>query len=170
MAFNVGAQSIVDEEVVDDDAVSYVDTLNLDSLFADDTPNRLNEPKKSKIQKVKVDLDNQVVFSANDSIVMTGKNQVYMYGKGSVTYGKLKLDAEHIDMDMDSSLVYAVGRKDSFGEWIGKPVFDEGSATYETETMKYNFKTKKGYITNVITEQGEGYLTGGETKKTEDYV
>ena len=34
--------------------------------------------------------------------------------------------------------------------------------------MSYNFKTKKGYITNVVTQQGEGYLSGGQTKKTED--
>lgn len=33
--------------------------------------------------------------------------------------------------------------------------------------MRYNFKSKRGYITNVITQQGEGYLTGGKTKKTE---
>ncbi len=156
MAFNVGAQSLVNEGGV-------VDVDSVPSTFV-----AVDTVAKSRIRREKIDLDNQVVFSAQDSIVMTGRNQVYMYGKGAVTYGGLKLDAEQIDMDMDSSLVYAVGRRDSLGEWIGKPVFDEGGATYETETMKYNFKTKKGYITNVITEQGEGYLTGGETKKLED--
>lgn len=34
--------------------------------------------------------------------------------------------------------------------------------------MRYNFKTEKGYITNVQTQQGEGYLTGGTTKKNDD--
>lgn len=156
LAFNVGAQSLAKEG-------DAADVGSVPSTFA-----AADTVTKSRIRREKVDLDNQVVFSAQDSIVMTGRNQVYMYGKGAVTYGGLKLDAEQIDMDMDSSLVYAVGRRDSLGEWIGKPVFDEGGATYETETMKYNFKTKKGYITNVITEQGEGYLTGGETKKLED--
>lgn len=168
LTFNVGAQTSVTEDETDVDSVAYADTLNLEKLFPDEEPSPVDTTQKSRIRRVKVDLDNQVEFSANDSIVMTGQNQVVLYGKGSVKYGGLKLDAEHIDMDMDSSLVYAVGRRDSLGEWIGKPVFDEGSATYETETMKYNFKTKKGYITNVITEQGEGYLTGGETKKMED--
>ena len=158
LAFNVGAQSPKNE----------VDAIGVDSIVKKESVAPIDTTQKSRIRRVKVDLDNQVVFSSQDSIVMTGDNRVYMYGKGAVTYGKLKLDADQIDMDMKNSLVYAVGRKDSLGEWVGKPVFDEGGATYETETMKYNFKSKRGYITNVITEQGEGYLTGGETKKMED--
>ena len=158
LAFNVGAQSPKNE----------VDAIGVDSIAKKESVTPIDTTQKSRIRRVKVDLDNQVVFSSQDSIVMTGENRVYMYGKGAVTYGKLKLDADQIDMDMKNSLVYAVGRKDSLGEWVGKPVFDEGGATYETETMKYNFKSKRGYITNVITEQGEGYLTGGETKKMED--
>ena len=158
LAFNVGAQSPKNE----------VDAIGVDSIAKKESVAPIDTTQKSRIRRVKVDLDNQVVFSSQDSIVMTGDNRVYMYGKGAVTYGKLKLDADQIDMDMKNSLVYAVGRKDSLGEWVGKPVFDEGGATYETETMKYNFKSKRGYITNVITEQGDGYLTGGETKKMED--
>lgn len=163
-AFNVGAQSLSDSvDVADVDSAFIIKDIKVDTSA---TQNDSVAP--SRIRKVKVDLDNQVVFSSNDSIVMTGKNRIYMYGQGKVTYGKLKLDADQIDMDMKTSLVYAVGRKDSLGEWIGKPIFDEGGTTYETETMQYNFKSKKGYITNVITQQGDGYLTGGETKKDAD--
>lgn len=168
-AFNVGAQVHVNEVgSADVDSITIIDTIDVDSIIKKNPSVTKDTTQQSRIRRVKVDLDNQVVFSSQDSIVMTGDNRVYMYGKGVVTYGKLKLDADQIDMDMKNSLVYAVGRKDSLGEWVGKPVFDEGGATYETETMKYNFKTKRGYITNVITEQGEGYLTGGETKKMED--
>ncbi len=167
--FNVGAQSLQSGDVAADvDSIVIVDSLDVDSVNQENIVDSVKNVKYLRIRKEKVDLDNQVVFSSSDSIVMTGRNRIYMYGKGNVVYGKLKLDADQIDMDMDSSLVYAVGRKDTLGEWIGKPIFDEGGVTYETETMKYNFKTKKGYITNVITEQGEGYLTGGETKKDAD--
>ena len=34
--------------------------------------------------------------------------------------------------------------------------------------MKYNFDTQKAFITDVITQQGEGFLTGGKTKKNPD--
>lgn len=163
-AFNVGAQSLSDSVVVSDVDSTFI----IKDIKVDTSATQNDSVAPSRIRKVKVDLDNQVVFSSNDSIVMTGKNRIYMYGQGKVTYGKLKLDANQIDMDMKTSLVYAVGRKDSLGEWIGKPIFDEGGTTYETETMQYNFKSKKGYITNVITQQGDGYLTGGETKKDAD--
>lgn len=129
------------------------------------------EPRPSggvRIVRNKVDLDNPVEFNSKDSLVMSGTNKAYLYGDGSVTYGTIKLDAEQIDMDMNSSLVYAVGRQDSTGALIGSPVFDENGTTYESKTMRYNFETGRGYITDVITQQGEGYLTGGKTKKIDD--
>ena len=64
--------------------------------------------------------------------------------------------------------VFAVGRTDSLGEVTGKPVFNDKGTDYEAATMRYNFATEKGYITNVVTQQGEGYLTGGQTKKDVD--
>ncbi len=122
---------------------------------------------KSRIRRMKVDLDNQVVFSSKDSMILVGQNTAYMYGDGKVNYGDMKLDAAEIELDMKSSTVYAVGAVDTAGEVIGSPIFEEGGSSYETKTMRYNFKSKKGYITDVITQQGEGYLTGGQTKKTE---
>lgn len=116
---------------------------------------------------MKVDLDNQVVFSSQDSMILLGRNTALMYGEGKVNYGDMKLDAAEIELDLKTNTVYAVGATDTAGEVIGSPVFEEGGSTYETQTMRYNFKTKKGYITDVITQQGEGYLTGGQTKKTE---
>lgn len=165
LAFGVNAQSIENEvDTIGVDTIAVIDSLGLDSVAMG------SDTVVSRIKKEKVDLDNQVVFSSKDSIVLFGADKVVMYGEGVVTYGKLKLNADQIEMDMDKSLVHAIGRKDSVGEWVGRPVFDEGGAVYETEEMTYNFETEKGYITNVITQQGEGYLTGGQTKKTEEDV
>ena len=83
-------------------------------------------------------------------------------------YGDMKLEAEKVSMNMANSNVYAVGLPDSTGELIGTPVFTDKSGEYESETMSYNFKSQRGFITNVVTEQGEGYLTGGRTKKMEN--
>ncbi len=113
-------------------------------------------------------LDDIVDFTAQDSLVFEAGNMAYMYGKSVVKYQDIQLDAEQIEMNLDSSTVYAVGRTDSLGEVMGSPIYKDASGEYESETMRYNFKSKRGYITNVITQQGEGYLTGGKTKKTED--
>ena len=129
-------------------------------------PRRPDRP--SRLRREKVDLDNVVNFSSQDSMIMTGRNNVFMYGTGKVDYGDLKLDAAQIDINLDANEVTAMGRTDSLGEVTGRPVFVEGGSSYETSTMRYNFQSKRGLITNVITQQGEGYLTGGITKKTED--
>lgn len=116
----------------------------------------------------KVDLEAPVTFSARDSLVLVGGNNAFMYGDGLVEYSEFKLSAGQIKMELDSSIVYATGLLDTVGELQQIPVFSDKSGEYESETMKYNFKTQRGYITNVVTEQGEGYLVGGATKKLED--
>ena len=116
----------------------------------------------------KADLDAPVDFSSVDSMVIIRRDSAFMYGSSSVQYGDIKLDAANIELDLANSTVYAVGVPDSLGETIGKPVFNEGGSEYEAGTMRYNFKTQKGFVTNVVTQQGEGYLTGGQTKKDEN--
>ena len=122
----------------------------------------------SRFIKRQVDLDHVVEFNAKDSIIMYGRNHAVMYGGSKILYGDIDMTASQISMDMDSSQVHAIGVPDSVGELIGNPVFKDNSGEYESREMKYNFKTKRGYITDIVTEQGEGYLTGGITKKTED--
>jgi Organic solvent tolerance protein OstA len=85
-----------------------------------------------------------------------------------VKYTDISLKGEKIWMNMDSSLVYATYGIDSVGKEFGFPVFTDGGTDYESKTMKYNFKTKKGYITNVITTQGEGYIVASRAKKNDD--
>lgn len=115
-------------------------------------------------------LDAPVVYQAADSIVMTAGNWAFLYGEGDVKYQQIELQAENIEMNMDSSLVYAKFGLDSIGAEFGYPLFKDGDQEYESKTMRYNFGTKKGYITDVITQQGEGYVTAGRTKKMEDDV
>ncbi len=130
----------------------------------------INEDRTSmtRINREKVDIDNSVTFSAKDSVVLIGNNLAYLFGDSEVEYGSFKLNADEIKMVMDSTTVYANGRLDSVGELKGKPIFQDGGDTYESKTMSYNFKNQRGFITDIITEQGEGYLTGGRSKKMED--
>lgn len=117
------------------------------------------------IPEKKSGLDAPVNYQAKDSIVMTAGNWAYLFGEGSVKYQNIELDAELIQMNMDSSLVHATFALDTAGLEFGYPLFKEGEQQYESKTMRYNFASKKGYITDVITQQGEGYVTSGRTKK-----
>ena len=111
-----------------------------------------------------------VDYQAEDSIIMTRGNWAYLYGEGQVKYQQIELQSEIIEMNMDSSLVFAKYGLDSIGSEFGFPLFKDGEQQYESKTMRYNFNTKKGYITDVITQQGEGYVTAGQTKKMDNDV
>ena len=114
-------------------------------------------------------LDAPVVYTASDSVVfMINEKNAYLFGDAQVNYTNIELKSEEIQMNMDSSIVHAVGAVDSLGKLYGTPVFKEGEDQYESESMSYNFKTKKGFITNVYTQQEDGYLTSEESKKGQD--
>jgi lipopolysaccharide assembly outer membrane protein LptD (OstA) len=149
------------------DSMSVDTTLTADSTLTDSIAPRpiAKSDKPSRIIRTRTDLDAVVNFKSTDSMVIVRRDSAYMYGSGDVSYGEIKLAADNIEMDLNKSTVYAVGTPDSVGEIKGKPVFNQGQDEYEAKTMNYNFKTQKGYITDVITQQGEGYLTGGVTKK-----
>ena len=138
-----------------------------DSLPAADSAIR-QPADTSRFKKQKLDLDYEVRFSAKDSVVMYGKKITRMFGESDIKYDRINLTASDLTMDMDKHEVVAVGVPDSTGELQGKPVFQDESGKYESKTMTYNFKSKKGIITDIVTEQGEGYLTGGVTKKMEN--
>lgn len=163
------AESVVNHSVspaAPADSILPADTLTDSEILAlDSMP---PTPRKSRIVREKVDIDNAVDFAAKDSLVMMGQNAAFMYGASNVKYADIDLSADEIHMDMKESLVYAVGRKDTTDEVVGSPVFKDRSGEYQSKTMTYNFKTSKGFITDVVTQQGEGYLTGGQTKKLAD--
>ena len=135
------------------DSILPNDSLANDTLPADTT------------SKKEEGLDAPVVYEANDSIVFTQGGYAHLYGQGKVNYQQIELAADVITMNMDSSTVYAHGVEDSLGVLQGKPVFKDGETPYETNTIRYNFKSKRGIISNVVSQQGEGYVTGNNAKK-----
>jgi len=107
-----------------------------------------------------------ISYTANDSIILTGSGVATIYGAGVVKYEDMELNAEEIRMVLDSSIMHAKGRYDSIAEEIvGKPVFNDGQDAYESSELSYNLKTQKGFIREVTTQQGEGYVIADKTKK-----
>ena len=113
-------------------------------------------------------LEAPVTFSAEDSIVMTGSNVMYFFGPSEVKYQTMSIEANYLKIVSDSSEVYAQYVLDSLGQPTAKPKFADGDQKFESTTMKYNFKTGQGFITDVTTQQGEGYLTATQTKRLKD--
>ena len=126
-----------------------------DSLYADS----LNRQRKNGI-------DAPVTYSAEDSMTYEASTGLArLYGKSHVTYENMDLESDQIFMSMDSSLVHATGSRDTSGQKFGTPVFKMGNDTYETDTMAFNFKTKKGLINNAYTQQDDGFMTSEISKR-----
>ncbi|MCK4750858.1 MAG: LPS-assembly protein LptD, partial [Bacteroidales bacterium] len=91
--------------------------------------------------------------------------KVEMYGTAKITYEDIVLEANYIRYEMDDNLVIAHGLPDSTGSMTGNPVFTDANNSFKSKLLRYNFKTQKGYIEEVITEQEGGYLHSEQTKK-----
>ncbi len=166
---------------------SVVDSLLPDTLKRHELGKRIDQEKEKKravltpdstqiptdslakdSTKSDVGLDAPVTYTANDSIVFENGGFAHLFGEGNVTYDKVKLEAAVISMNMDSSSVYAHGVTDSLGKEDGIPIFTDGDTPYETKAIRYNFKSERGIISNINTQQGEGYVTGHNAKKGAD--
>ena len=108
-------------------------------------------------------------YNAEDSIIVSFDGQkVFLYNNSKVTYQQIELTAYYIELDLETKEVYAEGILDSTETLVQKPIFKDGNEEFESKTLRYNFETKKGIITEVVTEQGEGYFHSGRTKKISD--
>lgn len=171
------------------DSLSVGDTVSSDSVPADST-DKSGEPDTTNMDSlqlaiyhhnkqvddsIRLDsinrkksgaLDAPVTFSSEDSMVYDAKSKVArLYGNSNVKYQNMDLSSDRIQMSLDSSLVRATGTADSTGAISGTPVFTMGQDKYESDTMAFNFKTKKGFIYNVYTEQEDGYLSSQHSKR-----
>jgi hypothetical protein len=127
------------------------DSLALDSI---------NRSRKNGI-------DSPVEYSADDSLTYNAAvKMANLYGSSKVKYQNMDLESDRISMSLDSNLVHATGSMDSTKmELTGTPVFKMGNDEYESDTMAFNFKTKKGLISSVYTQQDEGFLTSEISKR-----
>ncbi len=111
-------------------------------------------------------LDAPVDFTTKDSLTFDYvNNRVNFYGEANIKYQNLELTSDLITMSVDSSIVHALGRRDSLGNMVAPPLFAQGDDQYEPDQIAYNFKTRKAFINNVFTQQGEGYMISKDSKR-----
>jgi hypothetical protein len=153
----------------------FQDTMKMDSLqlaiyhhnkSVDDSiaADSMNRKKKNGI-------DAPVAYTASDSLTYEGSTGIaHLYGNADVKYQNMEIVSDKIYMCLDSSLVHATGSVDTLGVLKGKPVFTQGSDKYESDTMSFNFKTKKGLISQVYTAQQDGFLSSQLSKRSNNEI
>lgn len=114
------------------------------------------------------EIEDVINYTAEDSMVydMEAK-KMYLYNKADVAYQKIKLQARTVAFDYNSFTLFARGGTDSTGYYTDKPVFSENGKEYKADSMAYNFKTKKGKIYKVTTQEGEAFIHSEMVKKNE---
>lgn len=111
-------------------------------------------------------LKSPVIYEAKDSVRLDMKNKrVFLYKDAIVTYEDMKLEADFIEVNFESSDIHATGLPDSAGIVQGKPIFTTEGNPYNAEEMWYNFKSKKGISTGVVTTEDGGVIRGGKILK-----
>lgn len=162
---------------INGDSLSFVDEIEEDTTLMDSLQLAIYHHNKAVDDSIRKDsinrqrsngIDAPVDFSAKDSMVYNALTKTaHLYGSSVVKYDNMDLASDKISMSMDSSLVHATGTADSTGEVKGKPVFKMGSDQYEIDSMHFNFKTKKGFLTNVYTQQEDGFLISQHSKRND---
>lgn len=189
--FAVGSQSVGDTVNVDthkllgemkaaeNGAGTSKDSTITDSLhLAIEAHNKMIDDSlhRDSLQKAKKNgIEAPVKYEAGDSIVYDATTGIaHLYGSSKVDYQNMNLESEKIYLSLDSSLVRATGAKDTSAAFLadnhgdsikGTPVFKMGADEYKSDTMAFNFKTKKGLIRQVYTAQDDGYMRGEVAKR-----
>lgn len=131
----------------------------------DDTIKTIPKADSVSIKKSNMSFDYPVYYDAEDSLLFDFiKQKAYLYGKAVVIYESVVLNSEFIQMDFENNEVLAYGITDSTGNVIGKPVFKDNAEEFDADTIRYNFRTKKGIIKEVMTEFEGSFLHGSKTK------
>ncbi len=159
-------------EVLKDSVSAIIDTTKMDSLQlaiyrhnkAIDDSIRLDSINRKKANGI----ESPVHYSSNDSMLyLASTKKAYLFGQSKVQYENMDLEAEKVDMSMEKNMVHATGAwaDSTETELMGTPVFQMGQDSYESDTMSFNFKTKKGLIRNVTTQQQDGFMTSTLSKR-----
>ena len=112
-----------------------------------------------------------VHYQATDSIAIDiNKRKAQLYSQGVIEYDGMELKAESVHVDFDRQILNAQPVTDTNGKVIGRPFFKQGEDEYMADTITFNYNTRKGIISGVITQQGDGFLHGSRVKKVSDSV
>lgn len=155
-----------------------IETAEIDTLSMDSLQLAVYHHNKAVDDSIRADsinraskrgIDAPVTYSANDSLVYDAMTKdAKLYGNSEVKYENMDLKSDKIRMNLDSSLVHATGSPDSTEKSgiKGRPVFVMGADNYDTDTIAFNFKTKKGLVQNALTKQEDGFLRSKLSKRT----
>jgi len=113
-------------------------------------------------------IQSEVKSHAEDSTIVDQEHQItYLYGQARVTYEDFELDADYIRVDQKNHLIFAKGSIDPITKrYVGRPITKQGKdKPLLSDSLFFNYKTKKGKLYNPASDQEGSYLSGGVARK-----
>ena len=112
-----------------------------------------------------------VTYRAVDSVAIElDSKKAFLFREGEIVFQDMNLKADAVEIDFEHQILHASGVSDSNGSYLGRPLFVQGTSEYNADTITYNYKTEKGIIHGVITQEGDGYLHGDKIKNVSDSI
>ena len=151
------------------DSISHLpDSMTVDTIAVNHQPDSVTK----NLLRISKDAVKEVVkYMATDSVAIElDSKKAFLYNDGIIEFQNMELKAHAVEVDFNSQLLKAQGVTDSAGHYLGRPVFKQGDEEYIADTISYNYKSEKGIIHGVITQEGDGYLHGDKIKKINDSV
>lgn len=148
----------------------YGNVCAQDTIVKPDTANVKNDTAKTPGQNnSEYALSSKVDYKALDSVrINLDEKKVYLYNKAEIKYEDITLTADYVEISFGNNRLFANGVPDSAGKIVGEPVFKQGAESFNSENLSYNFKTRKGLISGIITKEGDSYIHGNIVKKFPD--
>lgn len=113
---------------------------------------------------------NQVQFQAKDSLVFdfSGQREGTLYGAANVSHSSGQLTAGKVQLNLDKHTVSA--ETETPGDTLSQPVLQREQDKIRSESIRFNYVSKKGkfHVARVKIQQGK--LTGTEVKNTSPHV
>ena len=115
--------------------------------------------KKDTITLNDNSIESIIRYSANDTIHTDLKSRkVHLSGNAKVQMEDITINAGYILIDFNNDEINASYRLDKDSLKIELPNFTDGNEVIVCETLRYNIKTKRGYLKELAIKQDELYF------------
>ena len=106
--------------------------------------------------------------SEKQGVLRPGSNTLNLQGKARAESSDFILEAEYIIIDWKLREIKSFGAKQADGTYIGRPIFTQGERRIGADTLRYNYGTQKGWVYQSTSQEGGGFLSGGQVKMITD--
>lgn len=142
--------------------------LKKDSLQVAKSDSTVTDSSKTK----KSEVDAIVNASASDSLIFKVKEKkMFLHGSGELKYKQTELKSGEIFVDYNTNDLEAFGvpdtAKNAKSKLMDTPQLKEGGETYEGTSIKYNFKTQRGFISVAKNKETDQRYEGEKVKKVD---